>query len=207
MHWDHIGEPRDFDKSTFIVGSGASDLLDGSSLSLRGGHSFFEADLLPKSRTVELSSPGSRSEQVSEYTKRNKLSTPVFNQPWTSYRHLPHVLDIFQDGSVYIVDAPGHLPGHINLLARIGIDEYVYLGGDACHDRRIMRKEKEIGTWSDAEGFTCCIHANREEAEETIRCIQELERQGVEVIFAHDVEWEQDPKNQHRFWGFHEAVR
>lgn len=61
--------------------------------------------------------------------------------------------------------------------------------------------ERTIGTWPDAEGYTCCIHANREIAEETIERIREVERQGVEVIFAHDVEWEQDPKNMSRFWG------
>lgn len=110
-------------------------------------------------------------------------------------------MDVFQDGSLYIVDAPGHLPGHINLLANTGNGQYVYLAGDACHDRRIMRKEREIGTWADAEGQTCCIHANREQAEETIRRILKLEEQGIEVIFAHDVEWEQDAKNRSRFWG------
>jgi glyoxylase-like metal-dependent hydrolase (beta-lactamase superfamily II) len=134
-------------------------------------------------------------------TGKIKTIIPDFHQPWISHLNLPRVMDIFQDGSLYIVDAPGHLPGHINLLARTEIDQYVYLAGDACHDRRIMRREKQIGTWSDAEGFTCCIHANRELAEKTIVRIQGLERQGIEVIFAHDVEWEQDPKNQHRFWG------
>jgi hypothetical protein len=30
------------------------------------------------------------------------------------------VVDYFGDGSVFIVDAPGHLFGHVNLLARVG---------------------------------------------------------------------------------------
>lgn len=77
----------------------------------------------------------------------------------------------------------------------------MYLAGDACHDRRILRKERDIGTWPDAEGYTCCIHANKMEAEETIERIRELERGGVEVIFAHDVEWERDEGNRGRFWG------
>jgi hypothetical protein len=64
-----------------------------------------------------------------------------------------------------------------------------------------MRKEKAIGTWQDKEGFTCCIHADRRKAEETIERIKGLEERGVEVIFAHDVEWEQDPKNSVRFFG------
>jgi glyoxylase-like metal-dependent hydrolase (beta-lactamase superfamily II) len=201
VHWDHVGEPRDFDKSTFVVGHGACSLLQGSSKPLRGGHSFFEADLLPELRTIELSDPNSKLEHRLQDSDEEKSRTPNFQQPWISHLNLPRVMDIFQDGSLYIVDAPGHLPGHINLLARTEVNQYVYLAGDACHDRRIMRREKQIGTWSDSEGFTCCIHANRELAEKTIMRIQELERQGIEVIFAHDVEWEQNPKNQHRFLG------
>lgn len=77
----------------------------------------------------------------------------------------------------------------------------MYLGGDACHDRRLLTGEKEIGTWTDAEGVVCCIHADREAAESTIERIRGLEERGVEVVFAHDVEWEDDPGNRGRFFG------
>ncbi|KAF8857443.1 Metallo-hydrolase/oxidoreductase [Acephala macrosclerotiorum] len=200
VHWDHVGEPRDFPQSTFVVGQGAPDLLHGTSTSLRGGHSFFESDLIPQDRTIELLSPTQSPFKITQ-SHTQKPGSPNFYQPWTPHLHLPRVIDLFQDGTLYIVDAPGHLPGHINLLARTGLNESVYLAGDACHDRRILRKEKTIGTWPDAEGYTCCIHAHREKAEETIERIRELERQGVEVIFAHDIEWKQDPKNRSRFLG------
>ncbi|KAH7350534.1 AhpD-like protein [Rhexocercosporidium sp. MPI-PUGE-AT-0058] len=199
VHWDHIGEPRDFPRSHFIVGFGAKALLQGKSASLRGGHSFFEADLLPESRTTELVSPSSSKEVLG---RCSKIGTPNFLQGWTSHAMFPNVIDVFRDGSLYIVDAPGHLPGHINLYAKTGLNKCVYLGGDACHDRRIIRMEKDIGTWPDSEGHICCIHADREEAERTIDRIRLIEKQGVEVIFAHDVEWEQDPRNKKRFWGF-----
>ena len=110
------------------------------------------------------------------------------------------MLDLFQDGSLYVVDAPGHLPGHINLLARTATG-WVYLAGDACHDRRIIRKEKEIGEWYDSHGYRCCIHTDRTKAEETLERIRDLEENGVEVIFAHDVEWENDASNRRRFFG------
>lgn len=197
VHWDHVGEPRDFPHSQFIIGSGAKALLQGSSASLRGGHSFFEADLLPESRTTELANPSSE-ERSGKFIAPGK---PNFEQSWTTHAMFSHVMDVFQDGSLYIVDAPGHLPGHINLLAKTGPNESVYLGGDACHDRRIIRMEREIGTWPDSEGHVCCIHADRKEAEKTIERVRAIEEQGVEVIFAHDVEWERDPKNKGRFWG------
>lgn len=201
MHWDHVGEPRDFPTSTFVVGNGALALLNGTSSSLRGGHSFFEHDLLQDARTIELLDP-STSSQPSSTSNSRQLSEKIdFHQPWQPYNRLPQTLDLFTDGSLLIVDAPGHLPGHINILARISDNHQVYLGGDACHDRRLLTGEKEIGEWEDAHGHTCCIHANKKAAEETIARIRELEKEGVEVIFAHDVEWETNPANSGRFFG------
>lgn len=208
VHWDHVGEPRDFPSSTFVVGHGSLDVLLGTSrTSLRGGHSFFEHDLLDAARTIELLDPETDNVGTSSPPYSHHSDGPAggqyqmdFSQPWTPIAEfsLPLTLDVFGDGSLYIVDAPGHLPGHINLLARTK-HGWVYLAGDSCHDRRIMSREKEIGEWEDAQGNTCCIHADRSEAEETIEKIRGLERAGVEVIFSHDGEWEQ--QNQHRFFG------
>lgn len=137
---------------------------------------------------------------------RPAVSTACFSRPWLPpSKDLPAVLDVFGDGSLYVVDAPGHLQGHINLLARVADDhggsKWVYLAGDACHDRRIMSREKKIGEWLDAHGQACCIHADRSKAEETIERIRSLEKNGVEVIFAHDVKWESDVRNRMRFFG------
>lgn len=185
-----------------MVGNGALALIDGAANSPRGSHSFFEPDLLPRSRTIELSSPSaSTSHPTSKHVPTQKIVGPDFGQPWKSWGSLPRVLDIFKDGSIYIVDAPGHLPGHINILARTSQTQKVYLAGDACHDRRIMRREKEIGEWKDAEGHMCCIHADRKQAEETIERVRRLELEGIEVIFAHDFEWEENPANRNRFFG------
>ncbi|KAJ4298911.1 hypothetical protein N0V90_004154 [Kalmusia sp. IMI 367209] len=199
IHWDHIGEPRDFPSSAFVVGHGAFSLLNGTSSSLRGGHSFFENDLLPEGRTIELSEP--QSEDIPSSPINQQEGKINLFQKWKPHNHLPNTLDVFNDGSVLIVDAPGHLPGHINLLARISETQQVYLGGDACHDRRLLTGEKQIGEWNDAEGHVCCIHADRKGAEQTIERIRQLEQDGVEIIFAHDVEWENTPANKSRFFG------
>ncbi|KAF1972733.1 hypothetical protein BU23DRAFT_467360 [Bimuria novae-zelandiae CBS 107.79] len=199
IHWDHIGEPRDFPTSTFIVGHGASVLLNGTSSALRGSHSFFESDLLPEGRTVELSQPSSHLDATNISDTAGGEAKLNLSRPWKPYKHLPHTLDVFNDGSLLIVDAPGHLPGHINVLARISESQQVYLGGDACHDRRLLTGEKQIGEWNDAEGQVCCIHADRKSAEGTIERIRQLEKEGVEIIFAHDVEWENNPANKGRF--------
>ncbi|KAI8931025.1 hypothetical protein NX059_012036 [Plenodomus lindquistii] len=199
VHWDHVGEPRNFPTSTFVVGHGAKALLGGAPSTLRGGHSFFESDLLPEGRTIELSNP--TQEGLSKFDSGVSSCDANFYNPWESYGDLPNVLDLFGDGSLLIVDAPGHLQGHINLLARTPNGRQIYMAGDACHDRRLLTGEKTVGEWNDTEGHVCCIHADRKQAERTIEKIRDLEARGVEIIFAHDVDWENDPANKGRFLG------
>jgi len=75
------------------------------------------------------------------------------------------------------------------------------MGGDSCHDRRLLTGEKTIGEWNDADGQICCIHADREQAKKTIERIRTLEKKGVEVIFAHDIDWDNNPANKVRYFG------
>ena len=186
------------------MGPGSLDLLSGKTPPANGTHSFFEHDLLPLDLTIELSNPLVQSNPVTQAGKSSSTAIPGTmdeRAPWLPHGMLPHTLDLFGDGSLLIVNAPGHLQGHINILALISSspDRYMYLAGDACHDRRLLTGEKEIGEWVDAGGRGCCIHVDRKEAEKTIERIRRLEEGGVEVVFAHDGEWESE--NQGRFWG------
>ena len=201
VHWDHIGEPLDFPTSTFVVGSGALDLLNQTSQTLSGGHSHFEANLLPAARTIELAptcqSPGMSPGSCSSRGENDCMWAGAWEPIWP----FDHAMDVFSDGSLYLVDSPGHLPGHVNFLARKSATEFVYLAGDACHDRRILRNELAIGEWTDDNGHLCCIHADKEVAEETIKRIRIMEKGGnVEIILAHDVEWEESVLNKDRMF-------
>ncbi|KAF3007630.1 hypothetical protein E8E13_008349 [Curvularia kusanoi] len=129
VHWDHIGSPRSFPTSTFIVGHGSLDLLSGKSARPLGGHSFFEPDLLPLSRTIELSNPKNAPSQKADHN--SPPGNADFTTPWHPHRHLPLTLDLFNDGALRLVHAPGHLPGHINVLARTPDGKEMYLAGDA----------------------------------------------------------------------------
>ncbi|KAJ6455400.1 hypothetical protein C8R45DRAFT_1036258 [Mycena sanguinolenta] len=42
-------------------------------------------------------------------------------------------VDHFGDGSLYLLDTPGHLPGHITALARVTATSFLVLGGDTYH--------------------------------------------------------------------------
>ncbi|KAF5379605.1 hypothetical protein D9757_009218 [Collybiopsis confluens] len=41
--------------------------------------------------------------------------------------------DFFGDGSFYLLDMPGHWPGHLVGLARVKSSSFVLLGADTCH--------------------------------------------------------------------------
>lgn len=210
VHYDHVGMPRDFTnpRTKFIIGAGASDLLSGRSTLDIGGHCHFETDLLPPERTIELPDTDDESTVV-EISNLAPLK-------WTdAVPPFPHAMDLFGDGLVYILSAPGHLPGHINLLVRISLNppEYVVLAGDACHDVRLFTGERDIATWTDDQGRTCCIHYDIPRAKETIVRLRDVQNSGlkvcidgqkqlaqVEVVFAHNWAWEEDARKNGRFW-------
>lgn len=179
-----------------------------------GGHAHFEADLLPQGRVVELpratataplDPPATPNNGVTNGTnKKEEGPSAAFLQSatWHPLAHFPHAIDFFHDGSLYLVDAPGHLQGHTNVLARTAPRKWVYLAGDACHDRRILTGEVGIATWKGARGEVCCIHGDVGETEKTLERIRGLGRVGeeVEVVLAHDVDWAGDRGNEARFW-------
>ncbi|KAF2475333.1 Metallo-hydrolase/oxidoreductase [Lindgomyces ingoldianus] len=200
VHWDHVGTPLDFTQAEFVVGSGTIHLLAHG-----GGYLYpaniFNPDELPKDRTKEL--PPVR---ASDLQKAFENQT---QHKWKPLAAFPAVVDFFGDGSVYVVDAPGHLFGHINLLARTGPKKWVYLGGDCCHDPRILKGEKGIAMYDDGRGRLRSVHVDTDEAAATIKRIAKLLKAGkvkeegggeveVEVVVAHDKEWRE--ANQGRFW-------
>lgn len=54
-----------------------------------------------------------------------------------------HAVDLHGDGSLYVVDLPGHMQGHIGAAARVAPGSFVLLAADACHHRSAMRRACE----------------------------------------------------------------
>jgi hypothetical protein len=100
--------------------------------------------------------------------------------------------------------------GHVNLLARVSQSDWVYLGGDCCHDPRILNRVKDIALYDDGHGGKRSVHVHTAEARETLSRVQKLvdgisqtatesgSIQRVEVVIAHDCEWRE--KNPSRFF-------
>jgi glyoxylase-like metal-dependent hydrolase (beta-lactamase superfamily II) len=141
-------------------------------------HQHFVPDTLPDDRSSELPDPN--------------------GGKWKPLGPFPAVLDLFEDGSVFVIDTPGHLPGHVNLLCRTK-EKWVCLCGDAFHDRRLLTGEKEIGEFANPHGHMICIHVDKEAAAESIRRLREFgEGAGdkVEIIAAHEEVWWEENKHK-----------
>ncbi|KAM0713411.1 hypothetical protein Q7P37_010373 [Cladosporium fusiforme] len=206
LHWDHVGTPSDFEMAAYIIGPGAGELINGAQQN--GSHNHFEPGLLDPSRTIELrptdGSAGPSKAPSSTLSPHLHSMAERLSKPWQRKGQFEHALDVFGDSSLHIVSAPGHLPGHINLLCRTESAGHVYLAGDACHDARLLTGEKEVATWLDEHQSVCCIHSDKKQAEQTLSVIRRtLKSPGslgeVEVIFAHDADWELDAKKRGRF--------
>jgi len=181
------------------VGHGALKLLR-EGLGGIASHQHFDPNVLPEDRTIEL--PPASQTNVSEKTGNINKGEELSNKCWAPLGPFPSVLDLYDEGSVYVIDTPGHLPGHVNLLCRTGQNKWILLGGDACHDTRILSGEREIGTWKNDEGQTLCIHLDKAEAEKSIQRIRQLleVNDNVEVIIAHDHLWYENAKNGGRMF-------
>jgi len=53
-------------------------------------------------------------------------------------------IDYFADGSLYILNVPGHLPGHIAALARVTPTTFVLCAGDTCHHPGQLRPTSSL---------------------------------------------------------------
>jgi len=178
-HWDHIGDTRPFVKSQFVVGADAAPLFNPGYPA--DPESQFPVDLLPQGRTTFLETS----------------SLPPLGP-------FPHALDFYGDGSLYIVDAPGHLPGHVILVVRTSADGgWILLGGDSAHHWNLITGKSRIA--EGRPGFTGgCAHIDKTAAELNIKRIGEfLKLPHTRVIIAHDEPWYKENKGGAAFFPGH----
>ncbi|KAM5363396.1 hypothetical protein ACJZ2D_012037 [Fusarium nematophilum] len=207
VHYDHVGTPGDFTKAHFIVGYGTRNLLEHG-MSYHSAANF-EKDLLPADRIVELPAPKRPMLDVEAFddsgyppTKGLESLIPGYSSSWKPYQSIENAIDLFGDGLLYLVDSPGHIVGHLNLLVRVSERQLIYLAGDACHHPRILNGYSGMATWHE-NGRHVCIHIDKDKAMETLGKIQALRMYGlegarVEVVLAHDSEWFEN--NQGIIW-------
>ncbi|PKK48885.1 hypothetical protein CI102_5455 [Trichoderma harzianum] len=180
LHYDHVGDPsRMGTQTSFVLGPGASDLITGPKSYPENQDSHYDSNLITNGRILNLPSADSNL--------------------WVAFGPFPKTYDYFHDGSLLIVLAPGHCPGHINALLRIESDRWVYLAGDTAHDPRILDGTKQMAEyWDDDTGGFKCAHIDKNEAMLHVQRVRDLKNYiNVEVILSHDGNWLNS--NKHRF--------
>jgi len=114
-HFDHHGDIHTFPKSTKLV------IGPGTQAHFRPGYPLDEDSAI-----------------LEDYFKDREVREIVYDGPVIG-GYSSH--DYFGDGSFFLVDAPGHCPGHLVGLARTtsAPDTFILLGGDSAHHPALFR--------------------------------------------------------------------
>ena len=62
---------------------------------------------------------------------------PDFSDGFMIGKYQAH--DYLGDGSLYVLNVPGHATGHVSALVRTTPETFVFLGGDVCHHSGVIR--------------------------------------------------------------------
>jgi len=175
-HFDHIGDTHAFTQCTFVVGDECRSLLEKGYP--QDPNAMYASDLFPVDRTRYLS-----------------------GADWKPVGPFPRAFDFYGDGSLYIVDSPGHLAGHVNILARTSSDgAWIYLAGDSAHHWKILTGESQIKVGAPWDP-NFCMHVDKGKAEEHIGRIREVWKMPrVRVLLAHDLPWYKENEGGSAFW-------
>lgn len=172
MHFDHSGDVSRFPRARILVGPGTRDCISPGYPSVEG--SPFDGSVLAHQGFSEL--------KRSDYAKFGADDVP------TSFSFSEGV-DIFGDGSFFVLDAPGHMPGHQMALARTGDDEWIAMGGDCCHHRNLLEDASRDISVDVGPNGQPGFHKDPESARRTIRKTQALHSSSeVFVALAHDAQ-------------------
>ncbi|KII92268.1 hypothetical protein PLICRDRAFT_102470 [Plicaturopsis crispa FD-325 SS-3] len=122
-HIDHIGDPSLFPKSTeLVVGSGTRD-------------KFFPTYPENPNSTIPQSYVEGRTVTEVSFDSEASINIGEFR-----------AVDYFGDGSLYLLEVPGHITGHISALARVTPTTFIFLGGDVCHHPGQLRPTSTLHT-------------------------------------------------------------
>ncbi|KAJ7777214.1 beta-lactamase-like protein [Mycena metata] len=105
-HLDHIGDMSKFPNTTSLV---IGSETDTSTYPQFPNASLLESDFAGREVT--------------------KLDFAAANLSFSGLK----AIDYFGDGSFYLLNTPGHLPGHLTALARVTPTSFISLGGDTFH--------------------------------------------------------------------------
>ncbi|KAJ3541404.1 hypothetical protein NM688_g6088 [Phlebia brevispora] len=162
IHFDHIGDPERIPTARIVLGAEGKVLLqdaypvnpESRYLAFRAGREVVYIDFDAQSDAL------------------NKFFGPF-----------DRVFDYHGDGSLYLIDGPGHLQGHMLVAARVAPNVFVLLSGDACHSRECYASGRAVSKEFEAHWSL---------AQETARRLYQVHKalDNVVIILAHERERE-----------------
>ncbi|KAJ3555476.1 hypothetical protein NM688_g2559 [Phlebia brevispora] len=175
LHFDHVGDLDRFPSAEVVLGEDAEGLL---------------ADAYPKNPDSDI--------------QGLPLGRPVTYVPFTDNATQGKVLsplgmfergvDFYGDGSLYLVDAPGHMPGHLSAFARVAPDGFLLLAGDTCHNRecycpgeRLVSSENHQDTAKARETVKRLVRTNEEVPNVIVVIAHEKEREDEMPLFPDEL--------------------
>lgn len=163
IHFDHVGDCNKFPKARMVAGPGSKQIgSPGYPIDLKSG---FDSNLLNHPNYHELSWDTDKWQPLGPFERAH---------------------DYFGDGSLYLIDTPGHLLGHLGALIKTDDNEWIFTGGDCCHHRSILVGNRPMSVTLGPAGQKS-FHADTSTAQKTIAKIKELDKTGqVLVALAHD---------------------
>ncbi|OJJ66093.1 hypothetical protein ASPBRDRAFT_138723 [Aspergillus brasiliensis CBS 101740] len=172
LHFDHTGDVTRFPHAEILVGPGGKDAASPGYPFDKG--SSFDSAVLQHPRFSEI--------QYEVLTAKDSLPEGCpFDKGF----------DVFGDGSLIVVDAPGHMPGHQMAIARTHDQEWVVMGGDCCHHRDLLEDPRKDISLTPGPGLPTGFHSEPQVARRTIGKTRELhEMPEVLVVLAHDAKLE-----------------
>lgn len=201
LHFDHIGDVGKvgFTKAEIWIGP-------STCAAARPGYPADEksavfSDDLPKEgsrKIVEFKLPSSllddkRATAIEDALLKGNYEGIELREPaggWFGLGAFERCCDLFDDGSAYLVDAPGHMAGHQMLLVRVktnsngAADDFILLAGDCYHHPAMLSNPLVTARPPFSQS---CMHSDPETAINTIfrtkRCAEE---ENIWVVAAHD---------------------
>lgn len=159
LHFDHVGDLKPFSTSQLIVGGDAMNIVQSSYP--QNPDSFFEA--FPEGQDVVYI-------DFTRTQENNNALGPFLR-----------AVDFFFDGSLYLIDAQGHFPGHLAALVRTGPEQFVLLAGDCCHNRLCYNPGERLISREN--------HRNIDKARQTVEYLKSMHKlENVVVLLAHEKE-------------------
>ncbi|POR33566.1 Uncharacterized protein TPAR_06261, partial [Tolypocladium paradoxum] len=109
---------------------------------------------------------------------------------WQRFGPFDKALDFLGDGSLWLLQAPGHMVGNMAAAARLSNGAWIVLASDCSHTKALLDGKEDFRTWEGPQGEVASLHEDLCATKDTVEKIRMLQADyGARVALAHDSSW------------------